>query len=70
MMKDVTLGSIIGLSEFMRTARTVVSRTFRPFEIYTFVPAVYAGLFGITRAYLKGTGAAAVSPGEKSRRGR
>ncbi len=41
MMKDVTLVSIIGLSEFMQTARTVVSRTFRPFEIYTFVAAVY-----------------------------
>jgi len=41
MMKDVTLVSIIGFSEFMRAARTVVSRTFRPFEIYTFVPAFY-----------------------------
>jgi His/Glu/Gln/Arg/opine family amino acid ABC transporter permease subunit len=41
MMKDVTLVSVIGLSEFMQVARTVVSRTFRPFEIYTFVAGVY-----------------------------
>ena len=41
MMKDVTLVSIIGLSEFMQTARLVVSTTFRPFEIYTFVAGVY-----------------------------
>lgn len=41
MMKDVTLIAVIGLTEFMRTAQTVVSRTFRPFEIYTFVALVY-----------------------------
>lgn len=41
MMKDVTLVSVIGLSEFMQTARIIVSRTFRPFEIYTFVAVVY-----------------------------
>jgi His/Glu/Gln/Arg/opine family amino acid ABC transporter permease subunit len=41
MLKDVTLVSIIGLSEFMQTARLVVSTTFRPFEIYTFVAGVY-----------------------------
>ena len=41
MMKDATLVAVIGLTEFMRTAQTVVSRTFRPFEIYTFVAAVY-----------------------------
>lgn len=41
MMKDVTLIAVIGLTEFMRSAQTVVSRTFRPFEIYTFVAAVY-----------------------------
>jgi His/Glu/Gln/Arg/opine family amino acid ABC transporter permease subunit len=41
MMKDATLVSVIGLTEFMRTAQTVVSRTFRPFEVYTFVAIVY-----------------------------
>ena len=41
MIKDVTLIAVIGLTEFMRTAQTVVSRTFRPFEIYTFVAVVY-----------------------------
>lgn len=41
MMKDVTLIAVIGLTEFMRTAQTVVSRTFRPFEIYTVVAVVY-----------------------------
>ncbi len=41
MIKDVTLIAVIGLTEFMRTAQTVVSRTFRPFEIYTLVAVVY-----------------------------
>jgi His/Glu/Gln/Arg/opine family amino acid ABC transporter permease subunit len=39
--KDATLISVLGLSEMMRTAQTVVAVTFRPFEIYTFVAIVY-----------------------------
>ena len=41
MVKDATLVSVVGLTEIMRTAQTVVVTTFRPFEIYTFVAAVY-----------------------------
>jgi His/Glu/Gln/Arg/opine family amino acid ABC transporter permease subunit len=41
MVKDATLVSVVGLTEIMRTAQTVVVITFRPFEIYTFVAAVY-----------------------------
>lgn len=40
-LKDATLVSILGLNEIMRTAQNVVVTTFRPFEIYTFVAAVY-----------------------------
>jgi His/Glu/Gln/Arg/opine family amino acid ABC transporter permease subunit len=41
MVKDATLVSVVGLTEIMRTAQTVVVTTFRPFEVYTFVAAVY-----------------------------
>jgi His/Glu/Gln/Arg/opine family amino acid ABC transporter permease subunit len=41
MVKDATLVSVVGLTEIMRTAQTIVVTTFRPFEIYTFVAAVY-----------------------------
>ncbi len=41
MLKDATLVSVLGLAEMMRVAQTVVAETFRPFEIYTFVAAIY-----------------------------
>lgn len=40
-LKDATLVSLLGLNEMMRTAQNLVSSTFRPFEIYTFVAFVY-----------------------------
>jgi His/Glu/Gln/Arg/opine family amino acid ABC transporter permease subunit len=41
MIKDATLVSVLGLTEIMRAAQTVVYTTYRPFEVYTFVAAVY-----------------------------
>lgn len=41
MIKDATLVSVLGLTEIMRAAQTVVYTTYRPFEIYTFVAIVY-----------------------------
>lgn len=40
-LKDATLVSVLGLTELMRVAQTLVAETFRPFEIYTFVAAIY-----------------------------
>jgi His/Glu/Gln/Arg/opine family amino acid ABC transporter permease subunit len=41
MVKDATLLSVLGVTELMRAAQTVVGRTYRPFEVYTFIAVVY-----------------------------
>ena len=44
MLKDSTLVSVLGLTEFMRMSQTVVAASFRPFEVYTFAAIVYLTL--------------------------
>ena len=41
MVKDTTLVGIIGITELYRTGQTLVSQTFRPFEIWTAVSFLY-----------------------------
>ena len=41
MLKDSSLVGIIGVFELVRQAQLAVSQTFRPFEFYTAVAAIY-----------------------------
>lgn len=41
MVKDATLVSVIGVVELLRAGQLIVSRTFRPFEIFTFIAGLY-----------------------------
>jgi His/Glu/Gln/Arg/opine family amino acid ABC transporter permease subunit len=41
MLKDATLVSVIGLVELLRAGQLIVARTFRPFEIFTFIALIY-----------------------------
>jgi glutamine transport system permease protein len=41
MVKDATLVSVIGLVELLRAGQLIVARTFRPFEIFTFIALIY-----------------------------
>jgi polar amino acid transport system permease protein len=41
MVKDATLVSVIGLVELLRAGQLIVARTFRPFEVFTFIAGIY-----------------------------
>jgi His/Glu/Gln/Arg/opine family amino acid ABC transporter permease subunit len=41
MIKDATLVSVLGLVELMRAGQLVVARTFRPFEVFTYIAFMY-----------------------------
>jgi His/Glu/Gln/Arg/opine family amino acid ABC transporter permease subunit len=41
MIKDATLVSVLGLVELMRAGQLIVARTFRPFEVFTYVALMY-----------------------------
>jgi His/Glu/Gln/Arg/opine family amino acid ABC transporter permease subunit len=44
MIKDATLVSVLGMVELMRAGQLVVARTFRPFEIFTFIAFMYLAI--------------------------
>lgn len=41
MLKDSSLVSVIALEELLRKGQVVITRTFRPFEVYTVVAIIY-----------------------------
>ena len=41
MLKDSSLVSVIALEDLLRKGQVVISRTFRPFEVYTVVALIY-----------------------------
>ncbi len=41
MLKDSSLVSVIALEELLRKGQVVITRTFRPFEVYTIVAIIY-----------------------------
>jgi polar amino acid transport system permease protein len=41
MVKDATLVSVLGLVELLRAGQLIVARTFRPFEVFTFIAGIY-----------------------------
>jgi His/Glu/Gln/Arg/opine family amino acid ABC transporter permease subunit len=44
MVKDSSLVSVVGVTDLMREAQIAVSQTFRPFEFYTVVAAIYISM--------------------------
>lgn len=53
MVKDSSLVSVLGVMDLMREAQIAVSQTFRPFEFYTVVAAIYITMT-LGLAYLAG----------------
>ncbi len=41
MLKDSSLVSVIALEDLLRKGQVVITRTFRPFEVYTVVALIY-----------------------------
>jgi polar amino acid transport system permease protein len=44
MLKDSSLVSVIALEELLRKGQVVITRTFRPFEVYMVVALIYLAM--------------------------